>query len=128
MTHSWAQEKVSKEDIRVTKVKKEENLSGALTKPVSKVIMTVHPRGMGGEIGQDRRSIAPVSGYEMVTGEEWKVDEDGMFDDVDLVHFYVSQGNVSPRGVRRAPATISNLTSQRTLLLASTLDCPLLSV
>ena len=44
MPQLWAQDKVSKGDIRVTKVKAEENLADALTKPVSKEIMSVHPR------------------------------------------------------------------------------------
>ena len=48
VTQSFEQGKVSKEDIRATKVKNEENLAGALTKPVSKEIMNLHPRGVGG--------------------------------------------------------------------------------
>ena len=41
----------------------EGNLADALTHPVSKEIVTVHQRGVGREIRQDRHSIAPVSEY-----------------------------------------------------------------
>ena len=68
----WVQEKVSKGEILVTKVKTEENLADALTKHVSKEIMSIHVEGVGGEIRQDRHSIAPVSEYKKEVGEEWE--------------------------------------------------------
>ena len=77
VTQLWAQEKVSKGDIRVTKVRTEENLADALTKPVAKEIMSIHLRGVGGELRQDRHGIAPVSEHRKAAGgmadegDEW---------------------------------------------------------
>ena len=76
VTQLWAQEKVSKGEILVTKVKTEENLADALTKHVSKEIMSTHIKGVGGEIRQDRHSIAPVSEYQKEVGEEWEGEDE----------------------------------------------------
>jgi len=76
VTQLWVQEKVSKGEILVTKVKTEENLADALTKHVSKEIMNIHVKGVGGEIRQDRHSMAPVSEYRKEVGEEWEGEEE----------------------------------------------------
>ena len=76
MTHFWAEEKASRGDIKVTKVKSEDNLADALTKPVTKEIMSIHVRGAGGETSKDRSSIAPASGYMKVTGNDWVADQE----------------------------------------------------
>lgn len=76
VTQLWAREKVSKGEILVTKVKTEENLAAALFKHVSKEIMCKHIEGVGGEIRQDRHSLAPVSEYKKVVEEEWEGEDE----------------------------------------------------
>ena len=76
MTQLWVQEKVSKGEILVTKVKTEENLADTLTKPASKDLMSIHIRGVGGKLRQDRRSIAPVSEYRKDATDDWAEDQE----------------------------------------------------
>ena len=76
MNQLWAQDKVCKGRILVTKVNTEEDLADALTKPPSNEIMSIHMRGVAGEIRQDRRKIALVSEYKTVVEEEWEGEEE----------------------------------------------------
>ena len=71
-----AQREISQGDIKVTKVKTEEILADALPKPVAKDIMRSHNRGVGGEVRQDRPSIAPVSAYRKVARDDWVDDQE----------------------------------------------------
>ena len=55
----WMQQKVRNKEIKVVKVKGEENLADALTKYVGKEVLDHHREGTGLEIRGDRHELMP---------------------------------------------------------------------
>ena len=68
----WLQEKVYKGEIIVEKVRTDENLADALTKPLTNEDIIKHVQGMGYDLRRDRHRLAPA-----VEMEEFEEADDG---------------------------------------------------
>ena len=68
----WLQEKVYKGEIIVEKIKTDENLADALTKPLNNEDIIKHVQGMGYDLRIDRHRLAPA-----VEREEFEEADDG---------------------------------------------------
>ena len=75
----WLQEKVYCGEVRLVKVRTEENLADALTKPVGAADIYKHVEGLGYELRGDRHPLAPGIDKEGEAGggdEDEEEDED----------------------------------------------------
>ena len=63
MCQLWLQEKVRRNEIKVKKVGTEENLADALTKYVSREVMSRHISETGQGARKGRHSLAPATEY-----------------------------------------------------------------
>ena len=59
----WLQDKVNKKEIKITKVKGEENLADALTKPLEQRGLNRHIEGVGALLAQGRHPHMPKADY-----------------------------------------------------------------
>ena len=59
----WLQDKVNKKEIKITKVKGEENLADALTKPPEQRGLNRHIEGVGALLAQGRHPLMPKADY-----------------------------------------------------------------
>ena len=59
----WLQDKVNKKEIKITKVKGEENLADALTKPLEQRGLNRHIEGVGALLAQGRHPLMPKADY-----------------------------------------------------------------
>ena len=66
----WLQDKVYGGEIEIVKVKSEDNLADALTKPMDAVGIQKHIEGIGAEVSQTRPSLTPKLEYVEVWDED----------------------------------------------------------
>ena len=59
----WLQDKVNKKEIKITKVKGEENLADALTKPLEQRGLNRRIEGVGALLAQGRHPLMPKADY-----------------------------------------------------------------
>ena len=73
MNQLWLQDKVNKKEIRITKVKGEDNLADALTKPLDQRGVLRHIEGVRARIEQGRHPLMPKADY--CLEDEWDATE-----------------------------------------------------
>ena len=69
----WLQDKVHRKEIKITKVKGEDHLADALTKPLDQKGLLRHIEGVGAQTRQDRHPLMPKADY--CIEDEWDADE-----------------------------------------------------
>ena len=71
----WLQDKVHRKEIKITKVKGEENLADALTKPLDQRGVLRHIEGVRARIEQGRHPLMPKADH--CLEDEWDATESG---------------------------------------------------